>query len=304
MYGNLLYQTQESILLLVDPVPTPPLPVSLSAQVGMISGLLITVIFLLLVCVLVTAVMCRRQKQARSSSCDSSVYQSDYIKPVWTTMNSARPNYSSNTLSTGSVSSDNRVNDECVRDSVANSDSDGNKIAHSSEVSYRQNSAANGHRYKSSENQRQLPIPVNRIPQGRPGSPIYETHFCDTQSEVPVTLLHPPGLFLRPPVFSENRTRSISCIEPPNRKVSSTRSEGFPCCSQSRPVSSLGVDHSQESSKKMSTTTLPLFRSSSSLFQCAHDCFIEENTAEEELSSLAVLVQQQLEEALGSLDKM
>ena len=71
-----------------------------------------------------------------------------------------------------------------------------------------------------------------------------------------------------------------------------------------RPASSLGTDQAQESTKKMSSTTLPLFRSSSSLFQCAHDCFVEEDTAEEELSSLALLVQQQLEEALGSLDKM
>ena len=69
-------------------------------------------------------------------------------------------------------------------------------------------------------------------------------------------------------------------------------------------MSTLGVDQVQESSKKISTTTLPLFRISSSLFHCAHDCFIEENTAEEEVSSLAVLVQQQLEEALGSLDKI
>ena len=71
-----------------------------------------------------------------------------------------------------------------------------------------------------------------------------------------------------------------------------------------RPASSLGGDQAQESTRNMSTTTLPLFSSSSSLFQCAHDCFVEENTAEEELSSLALLVQQQLEEALGSLDKM
>ena len=71
-----------------------------------------------------------------------------------------------------------------------------------------------------------------------------------------------------------------------------------------RPVSSLGVIQSPDGHQKMSAATLPHFRSSSSLFQCAHDCFVEENTAEEELSSLAVLVQTQLEEALGSLDKM
>ena len=68
-----------------------------------------------------------------------------------------------------------------------------------------------------------------------------------------------------------------------------------------RPASSLGVPQSSNTSQKMSVATLPYFRSSSSLFQCAHDCFIEENTTEEELSSIAVLVQQQLEEALANL---
>ena len=106
MYGNLLYYTQESILLLVDPLPSSPLPVSLSAEIGMISGALITSIFLLLTCVLVTAVMCRRQKQARSSSCDSSVFQSDYSKPVWTTRQSARPDFSSNTIITEEICTD------------------------------------------------------------------------------------------------------------------------------------------------------------------------------------------------------
>ena len=69
-----------------------------------------------------------------------------------------------------------------------------------------------------------------------------------------------------------------------------------------RPVSSL--EQTEERNKKVSTITLPLIRSSSSLFQCPHDCFVEENKDEEELSSLAVLVHQQLEEALGSLDRM
>ena len=66
-----------------------------------------------------------------------------------------------------------------------------------------------------------------------------------------------------------------------------------------RPVSSM--EHSEEKNKKMSSTTLPLFRSSSSLFQCPHDCFVEENTDGEDMRSLAVIVQQQIGDRIDSL---
>ena len=66
-----------------------------------------------------------------------------------------------------------------------------------------------------------------------------------------------------------------------------------------RPVSSM--EHSQEKNKKVSSTTLPLFRSSSSLFQCPHDCFVEENTDGEDMRSLAVIVQQQIGDRIDSL---
>ena len=218
VFGNLLYYSQESIIILVEPLPPSPQPVSLTAEIGMISGVLITGIFLLLTCVLVTAVMCRRQKQARSSSCDSSVHQSDYRKPVWTTMQSARPDFSGSTLSTQTVHRDILASQE-ISESVVDIG------AHASDISYNRNNT-------SAENQRKLPNPVRNIHSGRPG-PFYETHFGDNQRELPVTYLHSPGLFLRPPNMSESRTRSISCIEPSNRKVSSTFSEGYPCWSSS-----------------------------------------------------------------------
>ena len=63
------------------------------------------------------------------------------------------------------------------------------------------------------------------------------------------------------------------------------------------------MEHSQEKNKKMSSTTLPLFRSSSSLFQCPHDCFVEENTAGEDMRSLAVIVQQQIGDKIDNLDR-
>ena len=229
MYGNLLYYSQESILLLVDPLPPSPLPVSLTAEIEMISGVLITGIFLLLTCVLITAVMCRRQKQARSSSCDSSVHQSDYSKPVWTTMQSARPDFSSSTLSTQAVSRDILDSQEIDREYEGISDSVLDIATLSSDIIY-------DSKYVSAENQRKLTNHVRNKPTGRPRSSLYETHFeGDIQSEPPVTFLHPPGLFLRPPIMSESRTRSISCIEPSNRKVSSTLSEGYPCWSSSHP---------------------------------------------------------------------
>ena len=199
-YGNILYQAQESILLLVDPAPPEPLPLSLSARLGMVSGVLITIIFLLLVCVTVTAVMCRNQKQARTVSCDSS----DYSKPVWVTINSARPHYTSN-------SSD--ISEEA-----------GDIPTYTSDQTHRHNT----HRHKCSENQKNL---NTRIPDVNTVSPVYETHFDNTQGEAPTTLPYPRGLFIHPPV----KTRSISCIEPyQTRKVSTSPSEGFPCCSQSR----------------------------------------------------------------------
>ena len=63
------------------------------------------------------------------------------------------------------------------------------------------------------------------------------------------------------------------------------------------------MEHSQEKNKKVSTTTLPLFRSSSSLFQCPHDCFVEENTDGEDMRSLAVIVQQQIGDKIDTLDR-
>ena len=231
MYGNLLYQTQESILLMVDPVPSPPIPVSLTAQVGIISGVLLTVIFLLLVCVLVTTLMCRRQKQARSSYCHNAAYQSDYIKPVWTTINSAKPNYSSDHLSSGSVSSYHARDtlthsDHHARDTLTHSDTVDSVVTNASDVSFRQNFTPASSKHTRSEYQ--------RITQGRLASSIHETHFGDGQNELPVTLLHPPGLFLHPQMLdsARSRARSVAHIEQTSqRKVSSTKSEGFPCCS-------------------------------------------------------------------------
>ena len=187
----------------MDPAPPEPLPVSLSARLGMVSGVLITIIFLLLVCVAVTAVMCRNQKQARTVSCDSS----DYSKPVWVTINSARPHYASN-------SSD-------------SSEAAGDIPTYTSDETHRHNT----HRHKCSENQTNQ---KTRIPDVNTVSPVYETHFDNTHSEAPTTVLYPGGLFIHPP----DMTRSISCIEQyQNRKVSTlstSPSEGFPCCSQSR----------------------------------------------------------------------
>ena len=63
------------------------------------------------------------------------------------------------------------------------------------------------------------------------------------------------------------------------------------------------MEQSQERNKKVSTTTLPLFRSSSSLFQCPHDCFVEDNTDGEDMRSLAVIVQQQIGDRIDTLDR-
>ena len=83
-----------------------------------------------------------------------------------------------------------------------------------------------------------------------------------------------------------------------------------------RPVSSMGLSLVPEGSKnlqKLSVLTLPGYRptSSSSLFDCPHDCFerdkhthVEEEKEMEDLNDFARVVQQELDAALNNLDNM
>ena len=201
MYGNVVYHTQETVYLIVDPAPPALLPVTLSAQVGIMSGALLTIIFLVLGCVLVTMAMCSRQKKAMATT--SEEYQSYYARPVWTTNISATP---------GDSHVENRHDD---RETLGDSDS----------VTCLDSYLQNINRNNNSEKQRKLPI---RNLEDHPAPPLYETDFSQSSSEAPVTLLHPRGLFLHP---AEDRVRSISCIEQYNRNTYNT---DFPCCSLSR----------------------------------------------------------------------
>lgn len=201
LYGNIVYHTQETVYLVVDPAPPTLLPVSLSAQVGIMSGALLTIIFLVLGCVLVTMAMCSRQRKTMDTT--SEEYQSYYARPVWTTSTSARPG------------------DSHVYDRQDDSDTLENSHSVTCVDSYKQNTNRNN----NCEKQRKLPI---RNLEDHPVPPLYETDFSQAQSEDPVTLLHPRGLFLHP---AEDRVRSISCIEQYNRNADNT---DFPCCSLSR----------------------------------------------------------------------
>ena len=308
-----LYTLSGQVSLQVEPLPR-PLPYSLSTTMGVLSGILLTVIFLLLVCVVTTAVMCRRQRREQASLADSSDYQTpDSLQPVWTS--SRWP-----ALSSASKKKQQLVS-SAPSYSVVNLSSEGGGLQSTptSNLSSSASILTDG-------------SPTSRGLSLQPAPSLHETHFGDLLDQPPVTLLHPPGLMLTLPHRSASLLYGMS-----PRKVSSSQSEGFPCCASSnfgsrctshtshcqsnpayfRPVSSMGLSLVPEGPRdlqKLSVQTLPGLRpsSSSSLFDCPHECFagpsqhnlLEEVEEERTLGDFARTVRLELEEARSYLDKM
>ena len=308
--GVLLYSHTMAAMVEVEALPI-PLPYSLSAKVGVLSGVILTVVFLLLVCVVVTTVMCRRQREEQRSPDSSIDFQRDSLQPVWTS--SRWPSLPSSKKREVSLMS------AAPSYSVVNLSSEAGGGLNSTPTSRLSSSASI--------------LSDNSPPHGfslKPAPSLHETHFSDLNDQPPVTLLHPPGLFLQLP------HRSVSLLPDLPRRVSSSQSEGFPCCAPSsqgsrywsflkhmtlpstfRPVSSMGVNvfpNGHRDMQKLSVQTLPGYRiaSSSSLFDCPHDCFaeraehthLEEEAEMDNLNQFARVVQEELEQALHSLDHM
>merc|ERR1719220_1753222 len=301
--GLLLYSLWSTVTLDVEPLPLPQ-PYSLSVRVGVVTGVVLTVLFLLLVCVVVTAVMCKRQRREQESQqSDSCDYQTESLQPIWTSPRwPSLPNSMKKREEAGLVSA-------APSYSVVNLSSEAGGVGlHSTPTSNLSSSSSI--------------LTDSSPPRGfslQPAPSLHETHFSDLLDQPPVTLVHPPGLFMHLPQRSASLLPGQGLL-PFNRKVSSSQSEGFPCCPPSsfgsRPVSSMGLSLVPEGSKnlqKLSVLTLPGYRptSSSSLFDCPHDCFerdkhthVEEEKEMEDLNDFARVVQQELDAALNNLDNM
>merc|ERR1719412_540452 len=68
-----LYHTNQSITVIVEKIILPIAATSLTHRIGIISGVILAIIFLILICVLLTIIACRRQKRTRPTSSQSSV---------------------------------------------------------------------------------------------------------------------------------------------------------------------------------------------------------------------------------------
>ena len=221
--GLLLYSLWSTVTVDVEPLPLPQ-PYSVSVRVGVVTGVVLTVLFLLLVCVAVTAVMCKRQRREegsqQSESCD---YQTESLQPIWTSPrwpslpNSMKKREEASGLVSGAPSY-----------SVVNLSSEAGVGLHSTPTSNLSSSASI--------------LTDSSPPRGtfslQPAPSLHETHFSDLLDQPPVTHIHPPGLYLHMPQRSASLLPGQGLLT--SRKVSSSQSEGFPCC----PPSSFGSRYS------------------------------------------------------------
>jgi len=93
-FGGILYSSSQYIRVIVEPLP-PPLPViSYAEKVGIVTGTILSCLFILLLCILITLFMCRRERRRKPSTSpseSSTPPSSDHyqIKPIWTTRTSS-----------------------------------------------------------------------------------------------------------------------------------------------------------------------------------------------------------------------
>lgn len=88
---DILYETSTTLLLRVDKIVLPPIEDALTQKIGIISGVLLAVIFLILVIIFSVFFICKR-KRKRSRHPSSQVtddtspeLHTSIIKPIWTT---------------------------------------------------------------------------------------------------------------------------------------------------------------------------------------------------------------------------
>jgi len=89
---DVLYESSANIILRVEKIVPPPTEDALTQKIGIISGVLLTIIFLLLAIAFLMLFICKR-KRKRSGPSSSQVtddtltepHHSSVIKPIWTT---------------------------------------------------------------------------------------------------------------------------------------------------------------------------------------------------------------------------
>jgi len=299
MSGNLLYTQHITLRIVVDPLPTPLAKVDRMEQMGIIAGVILSIVFLLLLLVILIVFICHRTKSAKSVASDTSEYQ---VKPVWRTESSGFENWSACS----------QPGHDKAGSSASDSESSSNSPETGSVIRPGTRSTKTLSDSESYQTEREI-VEVEHVGISFcPAPSLHETHFGSSVDTLPLTTLHPPGL----PVHLPDRMNifgglggSVSFLEPYWRKPSSTRSDGYPCCKDSfsissRPVSAMDL-YLQPSHipQRISTPTCPGSKTSISLFQCPHDCFTEtdvtedtiEEIDEEDMDSLNKLVRQGLD---------
>lgn len=252
---TVLYEDKATVQLKVEKLILPK-DNALTQKIGIISGVLLAVIFLILLCVFVIFAVCkRRRKRSRppsSTGTEDTSPEEPPIKPIWTTPMVAAtqqqhhhsrhvqrlPHHLSNTVSQGTVSTQST----------------------SSQASWEEDRSVGGEVEDAS---------IQRCPNGGQNGNLHETHFGGQDDlDLPRTILHHPDPFLQQPQRSQRPSYA--------GRPSSSMLENHPMY-YGRPQSAMDSTNQQQYvPRRMPTPNGQLTTSVKSVFDCELGCFIED----------------------------
>jgi hypothetical protein len=263
---TVLYEKTARVTLKVEKLIL-PIDNALTQKIGIISGVLLAVIFLILLCVFVIFAVCkRRRKRSRppsSTATDDTSPEEPPIKPIWTT-----PMAQNNTKTNGGgpiIQHQKHQKQRYHHGHMSNTVSQAtvSTVSTGSNTSWEDRSVGGEVEEPS----------VQRYQKISPS--LHETHFeggdLGSDLDLPRTVLHHPD------PFAVQRAQRPSYAGRP----SSSMLEQNPMYNHSRPQSALEtpnyLSHYPMSVKRMPTPNGPMTTSVKSVFDCDLGCFIEDH---------------------------
>eukprot|EP00095_Tigriopus_kingsejongensis_P006388 maker-scaffold117_size339417-snap-gene-2.19 protein:Tk06388 transcript:maker-scaffold117_size339417-snap-gene-2.19-mRNA-1 annotation:"immunoglobulin superfamily member 5" len=310
---SVLYESSTVLKLKVEKIVL-PVDNALTQRIGIISGVLLAIIFLILLLVFCIFVICRRRrKRSRPPSSQATLDSCPEppIKPIWTTdplmggrSSPRKTERQINQLAYADILEPAPGHDPQEGDKLNQSGSQGSSSTRSttSQGSWEENRSVGGEMEDVSIQRAPSALPTTSLLSRQRSPSLHETHF-GSDLDLPRTVLHHPDPYLQqsPPFYHQQFQQQPLYSRPharSGRPASSADavlnpSPYYPNYSLNRPNSALSYPHSQPDStgsyiptlaRRLPTPNGLLTTSTKSVFDCDLGCF---DLLEEEEHSLA-----------------
>ena len=292
---TVMYESTTSVRLKVNKLVL-PIDGAFTQKIGIISGVLLAIIFLILCIVFILFVVCKKRRRKRSrppssqATDDTSPDNSTTIKPIWTTLDPMRAQH---------VRRNNNVivhrQEQPYTDLIENAGVEGQqpRIHHhhhhylATSNGTMSTQSTGGGSQGSWEEDRSVggeledvvrhPPPQLNISSGAattdlnisaPSPSLHETHFDESDFDYPRTVLHHPDPYNR-------KTQRPSVVHQRPSSSAEYGSPYYPGSSTMRPLSAMEGYDTFPGGRRMPTPSDLLNTSVKSVFDCEQGCFVE-----------------------------